>query len=323
MTDNKKILKIAQNVINIEADAIFHLKSQLTEDFAKSVNVIHNSEGRLIIAGVGKSANIAKKIVATFNSTGQPSIFLHAGDAFHGDLGNIQKEDVVMCISKSGNTDEIKQLVPLVQDLGNQIISICGNENSYLAIESDVFINSRVDKEACPNNLAPTSSTTAQLVLGDALAVCLLELKDFSDSDFARFHPGGTIGKRFYLKVRDIISHNARANVNPLDSINQVIVEISQKRLGATAVLENNILLGIITDGDLRRMLEKNKVIDHLTASSIMSDNPIVINVDALAVEALRIMRLNNINQLIVLDNEEYAGIIHIHDILKEGIQDE
>ena len=323
MTDNKKILKIAQNVINIEADAIFHLKSQLTEDFAKSVNVIHNSEGRLIIAGVGKSANIAKKIVATFNSTGQPSIFLHAGDAFHGDLGNIQKDDVVMCISKSGNTDEIKQLVPLVQDLGNQIISICGNENSYLAIESDVFINSRVDKEACPNNLAPTSSTTAQLVLGDALAVCLLELKDFSDSDFARFHPGGTIGKRFYLKVRDIISHNARANVNPLDSINQVIVEISQKRLGATAVLENNILLGIITDGDLRRMLEKNKMIDHLTASSIMSDNPIVINVDALAVEALRIMRLNNINQLIVLDNEEYAGIIHIHDILKEGIQDE
>ena len=323
MTDNKKILKIAQNVINIEADAIFHLKSQLTEDFAKSVNVIHNSEGRLIIAGVGKSANIAKKIVATFNSTGQPSIFLHAGDAFHGDLGNIQKEDVVMCISKSGNTDEIKQLVPLVQDLGNQIISICGNENSYLAIESDVFINSRVDKEACPNNLAPTSSTTAQLVLGDALAVCLLELKDFSDSDFARFHPGGTIGKRFYLKVRDIISHNARANVNPLDSINQVIVEISQKRLGATAVLENNILLGIITDGDLRRMLENNKMIDHLTASSIMSDNPIVINVDALAVEALRIMRLNNINQLIVLDNEEYAGIIHIHDILKEGIQDE
>ena len=257
MTDNKKILKIAQNVINIEADAIFHLKSQLTEDFAKSVNVIHNSEGRLIIAGVGKSANIAKKIVATFNSTGQPSIFLHAGDAFHGDLGNIQKEDVVMCISKSGNTDEIKQLVPLVQDLGNQIISICGNENSYLAIESDVFINSRVDKEACPNNLAPTSSTTAQLVLGDALAVCLLELKDFSDSDFARFHPGGTIGKRFYLKVRDIISHNARANVNPLDSINQVIVEISQKRLGATAVLENNILLEhFVEEGDIWRMCQ-------------------------------------------------------------------
>ena len=320
MPKTKNILKIANSVFDIESNSISQLKSKLTEDFARSVIEILNSDGRIIVAGVGKSANIASKIVATFNSTGQPSVFLHAADALHGDLGNIQKNDIVICISKSGNTKEIKLLVPLIKKLGNKIISICGNLNSYLAKESDFCLDVSVEKEACPNNLAPTSSTTAQLVMGDALAVCLLELRDFSDEDFARFHPGGILGKRLFLKVSDIISEQSKAFVSPNSTLQEVIVEISAKRLGSAAVINQSKLIGIITDGDLRRMLEDSPDISTIIASDIMSDSPRTISPDMLASEALTILEKNNISQLIVLDNSEYKGIIHIHDILKEGI---
>jgi len=320
MPNKKNILIIAKSVISTETDAIAQLQNRLTDDFSQAIQIILSSEGRLIVAGVGKSANIANKMVATFNSTGQPSIFLHASDAMHGDLGNIQKNDVVICISKSGNTEEIKMLVPLVKNLGNKIISICGNKESYLAKESDLFIDSTVEKEACPNNLTPTSSTTAQLVLGDAMAVCLLELRNFSDSDFARFHPGGTLGKRLYLKVSDIISEQSKAIVSLHDTINSVIIEISNKRLGSTAVIDDGRLIGIITDGDLRRMLENNSDISSLKASDIMCANPKTISSDKLASYALTILEQNNISQLVVVDNNKYIGIIHIHDILKEGI---
>ena len=320
MPNKKNILIIAKSVISTETDAIAQLNNRLTNDFPEAIQIILSSEGRLIVAGVGKSANIANKMVATFNSTGQPSVFLHASEAMHGDLGNIQKNDVVICISKSGNTEEIKMLVPFVKNLGNKIISICGNKESYLAKESDLFIDSTVEKEACPNNLAPTSSTTAQIVLGDAMAVCLLKLRNFSDSDFARFHPGGTLGKRLYLKVSDIISEQSKAIVSPNDSINSVIIEISNKRLGSTAVIDDGKLIGIITDGDLRRMLENNSDISSLKASDIMCTNPKKISSDTLASFALTILEQNNISQLVVIDNEKYIGIIHIHDILKEGI---
>lgn len=320
MPKTKNILKIASSVFDIESNSISQLKSKLTDDFTMSVTEILNSDGRIIVAGVGKSANIASKIVATFNSTGQPSVFLHAADALHGDLGNIQKNDIVICISKSGNTKEIKLLVPLIKKLGNKIISICGNLNSYLAQESDFCLDVSVEKEACPNNLAPTSSTTAQLVMGDALAVCLLELRDFSDEDFARFHPGGILGKRLFLKVSDIISEQSKAFVSPNSTLQEVIVEISAKRLGSAAVINQSKLIGIITDGDLRRMLEDSPDISNIIASDIMSDSPRTISPDMLASEALTILEKNNISQLIVLDNSEYKGIIHIHDILKEGI---
>jgi len=320
MPKTKNILKIASSVFDIESNSISQLKSKLTDDFTMSVTEIFNSDGRIIVAGVGKSANIASKIVATFNSTGQPSAFLHAADALHGDLGNIQKNDIVICISKSGNTKEIKLLVPLIKKLGNKIISICGNLNSYLAKESDFCLDVSVEKEACPNNLAPTSSTTAQLVMGDALAVCLLELRDFSDEDFARFHPGGILGKRLFLKVSDIISEQSKAFVSPNSTLQEVIVEISAKRLGSAAVINQSKLIGIITDGDLRRMLENSPDISNIIASDIMSDSPRTISPDMLASEALTILEKNNISQLIVLDNSEYKGIIHIHDILKEGI---
>jgi len=320
MPKTKNILKIASSVFDIESNSISQLKSKLTDDFTMSVTEILNSDGRIIVAGIGKSANIASKIVATFNSTGQPSIFLHAADALHGDLGNIQKNDIVICISKSGNTKEIKLLVPLIKKLGNKVISICGNFNSYLAKESDFCLDVSVDKEACPNNLAPTSSTTAQLVMGDALAVCLLELRDFSDEDFARFHPGGILGKRLFLKVSDIISEQSKAFVSPNSTLQEIIVEISAKRLGSAAVINQSKLIGIITDGDLRRMLEDSPDISNIIASDIMSDSPRTISPDMLASEALTILEKNNISQLIVLDNSEYKGIIHIHDILKEGI---
>tara|TARA_X000000368_G_C22987350_1_gene692761 strand:- start:144 stop:1106 length:963 start_codon:yes stop_codon:yes gene_type:complete len=320
MPKTKNILKIARSVFDIESNSISQLKSKLTDDFTMSVTEILNSDGRIIVAGVGKSANIASKIVATFNSTGQPSVFLHAADALHGDLGNIQNNDIVICISKSGNTKEIKLLVPLIKKLGNKVISICGNLNSYLAKESDFCLDVSVDKEACPNNLAPTSSTTAQLVMGDALAVCLLELRDFSDEDFARFHPGGILGKRLFLKVSDIISEQSKAFVSPNSTLQEIIVEISAKRLGSAAVINQSKLIGIITDGDLRRMLEDSPDISNIIASDIMSDSPRTISPDMLASEALTILENNNISQLIVLDNSEYKGIIHIHDILKEGI---
>ena len=320
MITKKNILNIVKSVIDIETSAISQLKSRLTASFEDAVELILNSNGRLIVAGVGKSANIATKMVATFNSTGQPSVFMHAADALHGDLGNIQKNDVLICISKSGNTEEIKSLIPLVKDLGNKIVSICGNQNSYLVKQSDYFLDSTVEIEACPNNLAPTSSTTAQLVLGDALAVCLLELRNFTDSDFARFHPGGILGKQLYLKVSDVVSENSKAIVSISDSVNKVIMEISKKRVGATVVLDNLSIKGIITDGDLRRMLENNSDISSITASDIMCYSPKIIKSDMLAKEALQLMEYNNVSQLIVMNKSEYIGILHIHDLIKEGI---
>ena len=320
MKSSSEIKKIAKETIALELAAIAKLESSINDDFVSVINLIINTKGRLIVAGIGKSANIASKMVATFNSTGQPAVFLHAADAIHGDLGNIQDGDVVICISKSGNTPEVKVLVPFIKSMGNKIIALTGNPKSFLAKESDFTIDVSVDKEACPNNLAPTSSTTAQLVMGDAIAVSLLACKDFSDKDFARFHPGGTLGKRLYLKLADILSDNSNPKVDVNATINEVIIEISQKRLGATAVLKNEKLEGIITDGDLRRMLEKGTAFSNLSAKDIMSSNPKTIAVNSLAYDALQILENNNISQIIVMDKNVYVGIVHIHELLKEGI---
>jgi arabinose-5-phosphate isomerase len=314
------IKKIAKETIAIELAAIESLSSSINDDFVSAINLIISTKGRLIVAGIGKSANIANKMVATFNSTGQPAVFLHAADAIHGDLGNIQEGDVVICISKSGNTPEVKALVPFIKNMGNKIIALTGNPKSFLAIESDFILDVSVEKEACPNNLAPTSSTTAQLVMGDAIAVSLLACKDFSDKDFARFHPGGTLGKRLYLKLADILSDDSSPKVDENATINEVIIEISQKRLGATAVIKNDKLEGVITDGDLRRMLEKGDSFSALSAKDIMSSKPKTITVNSLAYDALQIMEDNNISQIIVVDKDVYVGIVHIHEILKEGV---
>jgi len=313
------IKKIARETIAIELAAVAKLESSINDDFVNAINLILSTKGRLIVAGIGKSANIANKMVATFNSTGQPAVFLHAADAIHGDLGNIQEGDVVICISKSGNTPEVKALVPFIKNMGNKIIALTGNPKSFLAIKSDFILDVSVEKEACPNNLAPTSSTTAQLVMGDAIAVSLLACKDFTEEDFARFHPGGILGKRLNIKVQDLIS-DYTPKVNPNASINEVIIEISQNRLGVTAVLNNKKLAGIITDGDLRRMLENEKDISSLCAKDIMSCDPKITKPEDLAYNALKEMEQNNITQLIVIKSEKYLGVIHIHDIIKEGI---
>jgi len=313
------IKKIARETIAIELAAVAKLESSINDDFVNAINLILSTKGRLIVAGIGKSANIANKMVATFNSTGQPAVFLHAADAIHGDLGNIQEGDVVICISKSGNTPEVKRLVPFIKNMGNKIIALTGNPKSFLAIKSDFILDVSVEKEACPNNLAPTSSTTAQLVMGDAIAVSLLACKDFTEEDFARFHPGGILGKRLNIKVQDLIS-DYTPKVNPNASINEVIIEISQNRLGVTAVLNDKKLAGIITDGDLRRMLENEKDISSLCAKDIMSCDPKITKPEDLAYNALKEMEQNNITQLIVIKSEKYLGVIHIHDIIKEGI---
>jgi arabinose-5-phosphate isomerase len=313
------IKKIARETIAIELAAVAKLESSINDDFANAINLILSTKGRLIVAGIGKSANIANKMVATFNSTGQPAVFLHAADAIHGDLGNIQEGDVVIFISKSGNTPEVKALVPFIKNMGNKIIALTGNPKSFLAIKSDFILDVSVEKEACPNNLAPTSSTTAQLVMGDAIAVSLLACKDFTEEDFARFHPGGILGKRLNIKVQDLIS-DYTPKVNPNASINEVIIEISQNRLGITAVLNDKKLAGIITDGDLRRMLENEKDISSLCAKDIMSCDPKITKPEDLAYNALKEMEQNNITQLIVIKSEKYLGVIHIHDIIKEGI---
>ena len=313
------IKKIARETIAIELAAVAKLESSINDDFANAINLILSTKGRLIVAGIGKSANIANKMVATFNSTGQPAVFLHAADAIHGDLGNIQERDVVIFISKSGNTPEVKALVPFINNMGNKIIALTGNPKSFLAIKSDFILDVSVEKEACPNNLAPTSSTTAQLVMGDAIAVSLLACKDFTEEDFARFHPGGILGKRLNIKVQDLIS-DYTPKVNPNASINEVIIEISQNRLGITAVLNDKKLAGIITDGDLRRMLENEKDISSLCAKDIMSCDPKITKPEDLAYNALKEMEQNNITQLIVIKSEKYLGVIHIHDIIKEGI---
>ncbi|OYT11266.1 MAG: D-arabinose 5-phosphate isomerase [Bacteroidetes bacterium 4572_112] len=316
----EQIQSVAKQVIAEESQSINKLQDFINDDFSEAVELIHKSKGRLIITGIGKSANIATKIVATLNSTGTPAIFMHAADAIHGDLGNVQTHDVVMCISKSGNTPEIKVLIPLVKSLGNKLIANVGNTDSFLAKNADLVLNSSVEKEACPNNLAPTSSTTAQLVVGDALAVALLQYRGFTDRDFAKYHPGGALGKQLYLRVADLCANNEKPMVGLDANIREIIIEISTKRLGTTAVIEGNKLQGIITDGDIRRMMQKFDNLDGLFAKDIMSKNPSSIDANELAVKALKIMKEKNITQLLVLKDGFYFGVIHLHDILKEGI---
>lgn len=320
MKSTEEIKQIGLETIEAELNAIQDLKSQMNDDFANAIKLIIKSEGRVIVTGIGKSANIASKIVATFNSTGTPSIFMHAADAIHGDLGIIQKDDVIICISNSGSTPEIKVLVPLIKLRGNKLIAFTGNLKSILAEKADFVINTSVHKEACPNNLVPTSSTTVQLVMGDALAIALVECRGFTTEDFAKYHPGGAIGKKIYLRVADLYTVNDIPKVNKDDDIKSTIMEISSKRLGATAVMNNGEIIGIITDGDLRRMLEKNQDIGRFVAGDIMTPNPRTIDKNTHVADALSIMRKNNITQLLVVDGAEYVGVIHLHDILREGI---
>jgi arabinose-5-phosphate isomerase len=317
----EEIKSIAIQTITEEYLAIEKLKNNINDDFVKVVELIFNSKGRVIVTGIGKSANIATKIVSTFNSTGTPSIFMHAADAIHGDLGIIQEEDVIICISKSGNTPEIKVLIPLIKNLGNKLIAIVGDPKSTLGIQADYLLNVCVDREACPNNLAPTSSTTAQLVMGDALAVVLLECRGFTARDFAKYHPGGALGKRLYLKVSDLYPNNEKPEVNQETSLTETLIEITSKRLGCVAVIENNEIKGIITDGDLRRMLSKSLSSDNQKAKDIMTINPKTIHRDRFAAEALNVMKDNHITQLLVVDNKnKYVGVIHLHDLIREGI---
>ena len=320
MKSSFQIKKAAQNVIKIEYNQIKSLLERIDDNFINAVETIASSSGRLIVAGIGKSANICSKLVATFNSTGQPAIFLHAADAVHGDLGNIQKGDVVLCLSKSGNTDEIKSLVSNIKVLGNSIISLCGNPLSFLSKSSDIFINASVSEEACPHDLAPTSSTTVQLVLGDALAVCLLEYKGFTKEDFAKFHPGGILGKKLTLSVENLTNKN-KPKVYKNTSIKDVIIEISKNRLGATVVCnKEDQVIGIITDGDLRRCFENNTDLKTLVANDIMSKNPLMVEPSSLVYDAFKKMKSKNITQLVVSEHKIYFGIVHLHDIINEGI---
>jgi len=304
----------------MEAQSIQGLSSFIDNDFEKAVEAILNCKGRLVISGIGKSAVIAQKIVATLNSTGTPSIFMHAADAIHGDLGMVQQNDIVMIISKSGSSPEIKVLVPLIRNFGNILIAMVGNIESYLAKQSSIILNTTVEQEACPNNLAPTTSTTAQLVMGDAIATCLIELKGFGSDDFAKLHPGGMLGKKLYLRISDIYTDNERPSVLLHQSLREVIVEITKKRLGATAVVDDEkTLRGIITDGDLRRMLERNHVSENILAENIMSPHPKTIDPDELAVNGLDLMRKHEISQIVVARGGKYLGMVHLHDLLKEG----
>ena len=320
MNNSTAILKLAKKTIGIESKAIGNLANLLNDDFAKTVECILNSKGRVVITGIGKSAIIATKIVATLNSTGTPAIFMHAGDAIHGDLGTIQEDDVVICISKSGSTPEIKMLVPLIKRGNNVLIGLTGNVESFLAQQADFVLNTYVEKEACPNNLAPTTSTSAQLVMGDALAICLLELKGFSSKDFAKYHPGGALGKRLYLTVDDIVQNNMKPQVDLDTDVRKVIVEISEKMLGVSAVIENNKIVGVVTDGDIRRMLNKYENINGLTAKDIMTSNPKTIEVDKLAIVALESMQDKGISQLLAVSNGKYKGVVHLHNLINEGI---
>lgn len=320
MNNIDSILKIAKNTIDLESKAIANLSNLLNKDFANATQLIYNSKGRVIITGIGKSAIIANKIVATLNSTGTPAIFMHAADAIHGDLGLILEDDVVICISKSGDTPEIKVLVPLIKNGPNKMIAITGNPDSFLGQQADFVLNTYVEKEACTNNLAPTTSTTAQLVIGDALAICLLELRGFSSHDFAKYHPGGALGKKLYLRVYDLSSVNQKPKVWLDTNIKQVIIEISEKMLGVTAVVDNGTIIGIITDGDLRRMLSKTEDFTNLTAEDIMSAKPKTIEADAMAVDAMELMEKYGISQLLVEEDGIYAGVVHLHDLIKEGI---
>ncbi len=320
MIHNIDIKKTAIEAIELEARAVQNLSSLIDEDFVTVVNKILTLDGRVIVTGIGKSAIIAQKIVATFNSTGTPSIFMHAADAIHGDLGVIQANDLIIAISKSGNTPEIKVLTPFLKQTGNTLVAIVGNLQSYLAQQADYILDTTVEREACPNNLAPTTSTTAQLAMGDALAVSLLNCRQFSDRDFAKYHPGGALGKQLYLKVSDLSDNNGLPEVNSDTKIREVIINITKFRLGATAVIDNGQILGIITDGDIRRMLEKYEDLSQLVAKDIMAESPKTIENKELAVEALHKMRSYNISQLLVTENNKYSGIVHIQDLLKEGI---
>ena len=314
------IRDIALQVIDTEANSILGLKNLLTEDFEKVVDLIYNSSGNVIVSGIGKSANIAQKIVATLNSTGTTAVFMHAADAIHGDLGIIRNNDIVIVVSKSGETPEIKVLTPLIKIRGNKLVAIVGNKDSYLARQADYVPDTTVPREACPNNLAPTSSTTAQLVMGDAMAVALLKMRGFTAQDFARFHPGGALGKRLYLTVGDVCVKNGTPQVRPDDIMTQAIIEISEKMLGAAAVIEDGTLKGIVTDGDLRRMLMKHPNIEMVKVADIMTKNPTTVERTSLVADALNIMQHKEISVLPVMDNGKYVGMIHIHDIIKEGI---
>ncbi|HAE69056.1 MULTISPECIES: KpsF/GutQ family sugar-phosphate isomerase [Sphingobacterium] len=320
MKNNYEIKNIAIQAIQEEAKAVAALAQYIDDDFVTVVDRILNLHGRVIVTGIGKSAIIAQKIVATLNSTGTPSIFMHAADAIHGDLGIIQQNDLIIAISKSGNTPEIKVLVPFLKQTKNVLVALVGNTDSYLAKNADYILNTTVEKEACPNNLAPTSSTTAQLAMGDALAVVLQECRDFTDKDFAKYHPGGALGKKLYLRVGDLSDQNGKPSVPQQATVSDIIITITQFRLGAVAVLDDENILGIITDGDIRRMLEKHTDLATITAADIMGKSPKIIDKDELAANALHIMRENNITQLLVSDKGNYAGVIHIQDLLKEGI---
>ena len=318
--DNKEIIKYGKELIQLQSDTIKSMSDFIDAEFVKVVNVVNSNKGRLIIMGLGKSAIIGQKIVATLNSTGSPSLFIHVVEALHGDLGNVTKDDIVLFISKSGNTDEYKKIIPIIKQMGNSIIAMTANQDSFLVNNSDYFLNTYVKKEACPNNLAPTTSTTAQLVLGDALAMCLLKIKGFSSNDFAKFHPAGTLGKQLTLKVKDIYNTSSKPTVELNDGFEKIILEISSKRLGATVVMEKNNIKGIITDGDIRRFLNNKIDIYKCLALDLMSEKPKLIDESELAYSALSLMKENNITQLIVTKHNLYTGIIHLHDLLKEKI---
>jgi len=321
MTRGKNIIEIGKNTVRMEAAAIAALEQLMDDQFKKAVELIHSCNGRVIVSGIGKSAIIAQKIVATFNSTGTPAVFLHAADAIHGDLGMVQEQDVVMILSKSGESPEVKVLLSLIRGFGNPLIAIVGNVHSVLARQSDIVLNTHVSEEACLNNLAPTSSTTAQLVMGDALAVALMELRGFGSEEFARFHPGGTLGKKLYLRVSDIYIHNKKPRVSLTTALREVIIEITSSRLGATAVTdESGQLLGVITDGDLRRMLEKKGMPEGLLAKDIMTVQPKTIDAEALAIEALDLMRVHDITRLVVTSGDQYLGFVDLNNLISEGI---
>ncbi len=311
----------AKSTIALQSKSIDHLASLLDDDLLLAVKAIAASKGRLVVSGIGKSAIVAQKIVATMNSTGTPSLFMHAADAIHGDLGMVQSDDVVMIISKSGDSAEIKVLAQLIKNFGNTLIGIVGNPQSYLALQCDIKLNTYVEKEACPNNLAPTTSTTAQMVMGDVLAICLMESKAFSTGDFAKYHPGGALGKKMYLRVGELISQHEKPEIFFNDNVKLAIIEITKKRLGAAVVLnDDKTIAGIITDGDVRRMFEKYDSFQHILAKDIMTTAPKMIEAEALAVEAMNEMKAYNISQLIVTENGQYAGILHVHDMIREGI---
>lgn len=320
MESKKSIIDSAINTLKLESAAVFGLIDYINDDFVAVVNSILNSDGRVVVTGIGKSAIIAQKIVATFNSTGTPAVFMHAADAVHGDLGMIQKDDVVLCLSKSGNTPEIKLLAPLLKLSGNKLVAMLGNVNSDLAKQADLILNTTVDKEACPHNLAPTTSTTAQLAMGDALAVCLLQARKFESSDFAKYHPGGSLGKRLYLKAGDLAAKNEKPSVSASAPVKDIIVEISKNRLGAVVVSNGDDILGVITDGDIRRMLENHTNLENITAKDLMNSNPKKIDADELALLALEIIKKNNITQILVTKDDRYFGLVHLHDLLQEGI---